>query len=118
MSNHRPRRAALTPKSAAWTLYKPGPMSQDLGVDQDRLESELERHGFAKAVRIREQVIREKEILRYRVKVRRKLIERAKARLAEDHRLQMEDERKLAMLRDILRLPRENPEGWPPREES
>lgn len=114
----RPRRDATSPRSVYWTLYRPEKVREMINGkawDRDVLISLEETHrileitGFVKAVRIRENLIREKTRLlaeRHRVEKRRVSLER---RLKATKRVSHELARRLVMIRNILRIPREQP---------
>ena len=104
-----PRKTAYTPKSAGWTLYRLGDLAEKLNVDVVSADVALEATGFNKAVRIREELIRWKE----RLRKEEAELDAERERLRKEHnaissRLALVREQ-LANVRNILRLPRENP---------
>lgn len=112
-----PRKAAATPESAAWTLYDPRELAQVLGLPVDQVDRALERTGFNKAVRIREEVIRWKERLRHE---ERDLRERLGALDGERDVIRQrlrEVGEQLENTRNILRIPREKAAASLPRKE-
>lgn len=104
-----PRSTAYSPRSAAWTLYDPAKLAEMLGLPVEFVDQALEKTGFNKAVRIREEVIRWKENLRSEERALLssiKLIESERRRIRA--RLSAVQEQ-LASTRNILRIPREAP---------
>lgn len=105
-----PRSTAYSPRSASWTLYDPRKLAEKLGLPVETIDAALEETGFNKAVRIREEVIRWKENLRSE---ERALL--ASVQLLEGERRRMKSrlsavQEQLASVRNLLRIPRENPE--------
>lgn len=101
------RKAAATPKSASWTLYDPQALALDLDLSVDVVDAALERNGFNKAVRIREEVIRWKERLRHEersLQAELRLVLQRKRELSG--RLKELGEQ-LESVRNVLRIPRE-----------
>lgn len=101
------RSAAYSPLSAGWTLYDPGKLAEHLGIDIDVVHVALEKTGFNKAVRIREEVIRYKERLRKEqadLSNRRGVLLQEKAKVDQRER---EVREALENIRNILRMPRE-----------
>jgi hypothetical protein len=129
----RPRRDAYSPTSAAWTLYNPrkfyeallrlfrdhvGHLPREVGVDvvnfilehvnEDAVRRLLEENGFSKAVRIREELIREKtRLLAERKAVEKRRI-RLERRLRATRRTSADLGRRLVLIRNVLRIPRED----------
>lgn len=111
VSTPLPRRAAQSPRSAAWTLYDPAPLAQRLGLPVEVVDLALEETGFNKAVRMREEVIRWKENLRREERgLLAELTDVNKRRHAIGLRLSAVREQ-LASVRNLLRIPREKPEA-------
>ena len=112
----RPRRDATSPRSVNWTLYRPEDVARawnrgagGSSMSVKEIHKILEETGFVKAVKIRENLIREKTRLiaeRREVERRRVSLER---RLKVTRRVSHELERRLVMIRNILRIPREQP---------
>lgn len=103
-----PRETAISPRSADWTLYRAADLAALLGLPVSQVEHALERTGFSKAVRIREEIIRWKERLR---KEERDLAMRQDTldtqRRQVSGRLKVVREQ-LENTRNLLRLPRED----------
>lgn len=107
MTKHRSRREATSPRSVGWSLYDPRRLAEDLKVDVELADWALERNGFFKAVRIREELIRWKERLKAERRQLTEEYESTKGKLIDinDRRIHVEDT--LAGIRDLLRMPRE-----------
>lgn len=114
----RPRSDATSPRSANWTLYRPGKVAdminghawdRDILLSVEETHRILEETGFVKAVKIREELIREKvRLIAERKRVERRRI-RLEKRIRVTRRYSTELDRRLIMIRDILRVPREQP---------
>lgn len=105
-SKRHSRKYAMSPGSEHWTLYRPADLSRELGCDIGAVEIALERTGFKKAVRIREELIRLKSRLK---NARRAAFEAAEAHrsLAKKEHVKMVNlDHQLEDIRDVLRLPR------------
>ena len=113
----RNRKDAVSPLSVHWTLYKPEKVQEKLNNRSSsgdipfwEINKILEETGFNKAVRIREALIKEKTCLIQIEKGYRQSIQsyykKIKA-LKQDHKIVRE---KLELVRNILRIPRENPD--------
>jgi hypothetical protein len=101
------RSAAYSPMSAGWTLYNPEKLAKHLDIDTDIVHDALEKTGFNKAVRIREELIRYKERLRKEQKAltnKRQVLMQEKAKVDQRER---EVREALENVRNILRIPRE-----------
>jgi len=111
MGKHRPRSDAATPLSAHWRLYRPQDLASELGVDGSAAVQALEKTGFSKAVRIREELIRWKtRLLVEQRQVTREIQELDHKRFhlsARGHEIA----NTLAGIRDVLRIPREDSNG-------
>lgn len=102
------RKTATSPRSASWTLYDPRVLAAKLGVDLLLVEAALEETGYAKAVHIREELIRWKERLRAEERdLQKEIKELERVRAEKRNRLGRAQEQ-LANIRNLLRLPREH----------
>lgn len=104
---HTKRRNATSPLSAGWTLYKSDVLAEKLGIEITVLDKALEETGFNKAVRIREAVIKQKEILRKRERelmFKEQELQQELTKVKAEH---LHVSEMLGCLRDILRIPRE-----------
>lgn len=104
------RSAAYSPLSAGWSLYDPKDIAAELGLPVEVVHAALEKTGFNKAVRIREELIRWKE------RLRKEQAEITKEKSTIYRRLSMltsrenEVRQQLENVRNVLRIPREAPD--------
>jgi hypothetical protein len=103
----RPRRDSYSPTSANWTLYDPQELADNLGLEVDIVDRALEKTGFNKAVRIREDLIKRKTALLKEQKELFKLEQKARNKLKQIEYKQYIVANTLVEIRNILRIPRE-----------
>ena len=111
LNKPRPRKDAYSPLSANWTLYKPEKLAEKLNLPVEIVDRSLEETGFNKAVRIREEIIRWKTRLLQEQKELHKQEQEILKQLKKVRLRKREVNEMLTNIRNILRMPREEPRG-------
>lgn len=103
------RKTTDSPLSAGWALYDPKPLAEMLDRHPVIVDNLLERTGFNKAVRIREEVIKWKTRLIHENRQLEHILNGLNSeRRTTNNRLKAVKEQ-LEGVRNILRIPRESP---------
>lgn len=105
------RKNAYSPLSSSWGLYNPNDLAKELNISSDKVHKALEKTGFNKAVRIREELIKWKERLRIEQRDLTKQRQKLQAELRQLNQRDQELREMLTNIRNILRLPREDGDG-------
>ena len=115
MKTHRSRKGSVSPLSAHWTLYKPEALTEELNklpfgaIKEELVDKALEKTGFNKAVRIRETIIKQKCSFIKQVAEMEKEKREVQSKLNKIKNSIRNCKEKLALMRDVLRIPREKP---------